>query len=54
MKPQPPPHVPGNTDAGRFDNAVCRMFIVSKEDLLKHETIEKRARGQKKRAKKSG
>ena len=35
MKPQPPPHVPGNTEFERFDNAVKMMFSVPKEALLK-------------------
>jgi hypothetical protein len=51
MKPQPPPHVPGNTDAERFDNAVRKMLSVSKEALLKVEAKWKRAQGRKKRAK---
>src|ERR1035437_57419 len=37
MKPLPAPSVPGNTEAERFDNAVRKMFIVSKEDVLKEE-----------------
>src|SRR5713101_6209006 len=35
MKPAPAPVVPGNTEAERFDNAVRKMFTVSKEDYLK-------------------
>jgi hypothetical protein len=35
MKPAPAPNVPGNTEAERFDNAVRKMFSVSKEELLK-------------------
>jgi hypothetical protein len=53
MKPLPVPHVPGNTDAERMDNAVRALFSVSKRDLLKAEAKEKRARQQKKRAKNS-
>jgi len=53
MKPSPPPHVPGNTDAERMDNAVRALFSVSKEDLLKAEAKEKLARARKKRAKTS-
>lgn len=53
MKPLPVPDVPGNTEAERFDNAVRKMFTVSKEELLKREAKWKRARARKKRAKKS-
>lgn len=52
MKPLPAPHVPGNTEAERMDNAVRKLFTVSKEDYLKEETRLKRARDRKKRAKK--
>jgi hypothetical protein len=51
MKPLPPPNVPGDTEAEKFDNAVRKIFTVSKEDLLKVEAKLKRARDQK-RAKK--
>jgi hypothetical protein len=44
MKTAPAPHVPGNTDAERFDNAIRKMFTVSKEALLKEEAKKKRAR----------
>jgi len=50
MKPLGPPEIPGNTEAERFDNAVRKMFSVSKEGLLKAEAREKRE-GEKKRAK---
>jgi len=53
MKPLPAPHVPGNTEAEKFDNAVRKMFSVSKEELLKREAKWKRIRGRKKRAKKA-
>jgi hypothetical protein len=53
MKPLPAPNVFGNTEAERFDNAVRKMFSVSKEDLLKREAKWKRARARKKRAKKN-
>ncbi len=52
MKPLPAPYVPGNTEAERFDNAVRRLFTVSKEALLKEEAKWKTARARKKRAKK--
>jgi hypothetical protein len=53
MKPLPAPRVPGDTEAERFDNAVRKMFTVSKEELLKVEAREKRARERRKRAKRS-
>jgi hypothetical protein len=53
MKPAPAPNVPGNTEAERFDNAVRKMFSVSKEELLKREAKWKRARERKKLTKKS-
>jgi hypothetical protein len=53
MKPLPPPHVPGNTDAERMDNALRTVLTVSKADLLKAEAKWKRGREKKKRAKKT-
>ena len=53
MKPLPAPNIPGDTDAERFDNALRRMFSVSKEELLKREAKWKHAQARKKRAKKS-
>jgi hypothetical protein len=53
MKPAPAPHVPGNTEAERFDSAVRKMFTVSKEAVLKAEAKWKLARERKKRAKKT-
>jgi hypothetical protein len=53
MRPSlPPPDVPGETDAERMDNAVRRLFTVSKDAYLKAETRLKRARNRK-RAKKT-
>lgn len=52
MKPLPAPHVPGDTEAERMDNAVRKMFTVSKEAVLKHEAKEKREREKKREAKK--
>ena len=52
MKPHPAPHVPGNTEAERMDNAVRKLFTVSKEDYLREEVRLKRIRERKKRAKK--
>jgi hypothetical protein len=54
MKPLPAPNVPGNTEAEKFDNAVRKMFSVSKEDLLKREAKWKRARARKKKRAKKG
>lgn len=53
VKPLPAPYVPGATDAERMDNAVRRMFSVSKEEVLRREAKMKREHGRKKRAKKS-
>jgi hypothetical protein len=53
MKPLPAPHVPGDTEAERMDNAVRKMFSISKEDILKEEAKWKRARARKKPTKKS-
>jgi hypothetical protein len=51
MKPLPPPEVPGKTEFQRFDNAVRQVLTVSKDELLKREEQEKRARERKKRTK---
>jgi hypothetical protein len=51
MKPLPMPSVPGKTEFERFDNAVRKIFTVSKDDLLKMEAREKRKK-QRKPAKK--
>ena len=51
MRPLPAPNVPGNTEAERFDNAVRKIFSVSKEEVLKREAKWKRARARKKRDK---
>ncbi len=53
MKPPPPPPVPGNTDAERFDNAVRKMFTVSKMEILRREKKWKQARARTKQRKKS-
>jgi hypothetical protein len=45
--------VPGNTDAERMDNAVRKMFSVSKEEVLRREASTKQADSRRKRAKKS-
>ena len=51
MKPQPPPQIPGSTEAERMDNAVRKMFTISKTEILREETKWKRARARKKRTK---
>jgi hypothetical protein len=51
MKPAPAPDVPGNTEAERMDNAVRKLFTVSKEDYLKEEARLKKNRDRKKRRK---
>jgi hypothetical protein len=53
MKPAPPPHVPGNTEAERFDNAIRKFLSVPKEAYLKEEARLKRVRERKRRAKKN-
>ena len=42
MRPLPAPSVPGKTEYERFDNAVRQVLTVSKEELLKRETQEKK------------
>jgi hypothetical protein len=52
MKPLPPaPDVPGKTEYERFDNAVRQVLTVSKDDLLKRESRERRKKQRKKIAK---
>jgi hypothetical protein len=41
MKPLPPPDIAGRTEAEKFDNALRRVFSVSKDDLLKRGSREK-------------
>jgi hypothetical protein len=52
MKPLPAPYVPGKTEFERFDNAMWQVLSVSKEELLRREAREKKAREQKRRPKK--
>ena len=47
MKPEPAPEVEGKTPWKRLDNAVRHIFTVSKEDVLKAEAKQKRARTKK-------
>ncbi|HXB72951.1 MAG TPA: hypothetical protein VNY05_32240 [Candidatus Acidoferrales bacterium] len=51
MKPLPPPPIPGHTEAERVDDAVRKMFTVSKEAVLKEEAKSKKARAKKKTSK---
>ena len=54
MKTLPAPYVPGSTDAERMDNAVRKMFSVSKDEILRREADQKRTQAkQKPRLKKS-
>ena len=41
MKPLPAPHVPGNTEWERFDNAVSMLLAVPKEAFLKEDIRRK-------------
>jgi hypothetical protein len=52
MKPLPAPDIPGTTEAERMDNAVRKLFTVSKEDYLAEESRLKKLRQRRKRAKK--
>jgi hypothetical protein len=42
MKPLPP--VPRNTDAERMDDAVRKLFTISKDDYLKEEARRTQAK----------
>ena len=53
MQPAPAPSIPGDTEAERFDNAVRKMFSVSKADFQKEELKYQRKQARKKRAKKA-
>jgi len=46
-KPLPAPHVLGNTDAERIDNAARALFSMSKDDLLRIEARLTRTREEK-------
>jgi hypothetical protein len=50
MKPAPAPHVPGNTEWERFNNAVSMVLAVPKEAFLK-EDARRKAKHRRKRAK---
>jgi hypothetical protein len=47
MKTEPAPKIEGKTPWKRLDNAVRQIFTVSKEDVLKEEAKQKRARTKK-------
>ena len=47
MKTLPAPPVSGTTDAERFDNAVRKMFTVTKEEMQRREAEWQKAQGQK-------
>ena len=53
MKPLPAPQVPGTTERERLDNAVRKMFSLSKEDIHKEEPKWRRAGTRKNQVKKS-
>jgi hypothetical protein len=53
MKKQPAPAVPGKTEAKRFDNAVRKMFTVSKEEMQRREAEWQRTQTKAKPSKKS-
>jgi hypothetical protein len=44
MKPAPAPHVPGNSDWQRFDNAVTMLLNAPKQAFAKQEKKLKRRR----------
>jgi hypothetical protein len=52
MKPAAAPKIRGDSEAERFDNAVRKMFTVSKDEILKREEMWRKAQAKKKRAKK--
>ncbi len=47
MKPLPAPPVPGKTEAKRLDNAVRKMFTVSKEEVQRREAEWQRTQSKK-------
>ena len=53
MKTQPAPAVPGDIDSQRFDNAVRKMFTVSKEEMQRREAEWKKIQGRNAQSKKS-
>jgi hypothetical protein len=51
MKPQPPPHVPGKTEAEKFSNAVKMVLAVPAEAITQEKNRLKRIKVRKKLAK---
>jgi len=51
--PNPAPQVPGDTEAERMDNAIRKLFSVSKDAYLKEEARLKRARDRRRAGKKT-
>jgi hypothetical protein len=49
MKPHPPPDVPGNTEAEKFDNALRTIFRVSKDAIVRAEEEYRRTKPPSKR-----
>jgi hypothetical protein len=52
MKTLPAPVVPGNTEAERFDNAVRKVFTVSKEEMQRREAEWQKTNGKQPRPQK--
>jgi hypothetical protein len=48
LKPLPAPNVPGDTEAQRFDNAVRKLFTVSKEEMQRREAEWQKIQNRKK------
>jgi hypothetical protein len=47
MNVRPAPTVPGNTESERFDNAVRKVFTVSKEEMQRREAECQKTNGKK-------
>jgi hypothetical protein len=45
MNPRPAPAVPGKTEAERMDNAVRKVFTVSKEEMQRREADWQKTNG---------
>jgi hypothetical protein len=54
MKTLPAPVVPGNTEAERFDNAVRKVFTVSKEEMQRREAEWQKTNGRRRTANNPG
>jgi hypothetical protein len=53
MKPQPAPHVPGDTEAERFDNDLRMVLSVPPSVVAKEKNRLKKAKVRRKRARDS-